>query len=387
LIPLLRYRHRPGHAEVQRLLNRERNVRTSLDIALQKQAADILQTRVQAAKKERGAAVVLAADTGDLLASVSYPWPENLRRLSAVAESEDDDEAEQGAAFDRARWGIYPPGSTFKVVTALAALRKHPQVSDESFTCQALNSRQGAMVRGHSVYDDEADGASGHGAVTLEQGLVQSCNAYFAQLAVERIGADALWQTASQMELGFTRDAGQDKLREVFRQDLPQAAYGQGPVYVTPFQMARVAAAVANGGQMPYGRWVIDDSNARQQAPLALVTRAQAALIAHAMRGVVLRGTGKRLAGLPLAIAGKTGTAENRPKNNEDKASHSWFIGFAPFEAEARQRFAFSVIVEHGGYGGALAAPIAGELALAAAKHKPANSKPGERHGIPHQSW
>jgi len=78
-----------------------------------------------------------------------------------------------------------------------------------------------------------------------------------------------------------------------------------------------------------------------------------------AMRGVVLRGTGRRLSKLPVQIAGKTGTAQNR----KGAQSHSWFIGFAPYDSPATGRIAFSVIVENGGYGGSLAAPIAGEIA------------------------
>lgn len=193
-----------------------------------------------------------------------------------------------------------------------------------------------------------------------------------------------MFQTAGQMDIEFTKGAAKAAMLEKLRQDLPQAAFGQGIVYATPFQMARVAATVAGGGRMPYGRWVIDDSNKRAQEPAQLLSREQAEFLGRAMRGVVLRGTARRLSGLPVAIAGKTGTAENQP----GKASHSWFIGFAPFDADARNRIAFSVIVENGGYGGSLAAPISGEIADAALKQQPKptpNNKTasGGRNGNP----
>jgi cell division protein FtsI/penicillin-binding protein 2 len=390
LIPLLRYRYRPGHESVQRILNRERNVRMSIDIALELRVAAILEEKIRQARKDRGAAVVMDAGTGDLLAAVSYPWPEDLHLLGAAAEEDDADEGAAGALYDRARWGIYPPGSTFKIVTAIAALRKNPRTITETFECKGLGGRQGNYVRGwgRPIYDDETDGASGHRSVNMEQGIIESCNAYFAQLAVERVGAESMFQTASLMEIEFTRGEAKAKMLETLRKDLPQAAFGQGIVYTTPFQMARVAATVATGGRMPIGRWITDDSNKRAQEPAQMLTRDQADFLGRAMRGVVLKGTAKRLSGSPIPIAGKTGTAENKP----GQASHSWFIGFAPYSADARTRMAFSVIVENGGYGGSLAAPIAGEIAAAAFEKPAANNsaasikasgKPasGGRHG------
>jgi cell division protein FtsI/penicillin-binding protein 2 len=380
LVPLLRYRYRPDHEAAQRILNRDRNVRMSVDIALQQQVAAILKEKIVRAKKERGAAVVMDADTGDLLAAASYPAPDNLRLLGTAAEEDGGDEADLKAKaglkphFDRARWGIYPPGSTFKIVTSIAAFRKNPRAMEERFLCKPLGGRQGNYVRGRAIYDDETDGASGHHEVAMEKGIIESCNAYFAQLAVERIGADSLYQTARLLGIGFT-DA-RESLEEKLRSDLPQAAFGQGIVYATPFQMARVAATVANDGKMPYGRWVTDDSNQRTREPVQVISRDQADFLSRAMRGVVLHGTARKsLSNSPIPIAGKTGTAQV----GEGKASHSWFIGFAPYGAESKSCVAFSVIVENGGYGGKLAAPIAGEIAAAAL----AVSALGGRNGNP----
>jgi peptidoglycan glycosyltransferase len=141
---------------------------------------------------------------------------------------------------------------------------------------------------------------------------------------------------------------------------MPQASYGQGQVVVTPFQMARVAAAIAASGNLPMGRWVIDDSNNRGQAAQELMPPNIANLLAKDMRAVVTSGTGVRLAAIKPQIAGKTGTAELATA-----PSHAWFIGFAPYDAPST-RIAFAILAENGHYGGTAAAPMAGDLVIAA---------------------
>jgi cell division protein FtsI/penicillin-binding protein 2 len=131
-------------------------------------------------------------------------------------------------------------------------------------------------------------------------------------------------------------------------------------VIATPFQMARVAAAIARGGSMPQGRRVLDKSEPEQE-PVPVLSEASAAFLARAMRQVVTNGTAARLlGGVSPPIAGKTGTAEVR-----GKPSHSWFIGFTPYGTSGR-KIAFAVIVEHGGYGGRLAAQATAEIVQAA---------------------
>jgi penicillin-binding protein A len=147
------------------------------------------------------------------------------------------------------------------------------------------------------------------------------------------------------------------------RKALPFAAYGQGPVLISPFKMARVAASIAAGGRMPQGRWVAGDGNARNDSPVEILPASQAVFIAGAMRRVVTEGTARRaMAGDTTGIAGKTGTAQL-----DTGMPHAWFAGFAPYDGDAGVRLAFAVLVEHGGYGGATSAPIAREV-MAAAK-------------------
>ena len=113
---------------------------------------------------------------------------------------------------------------------------------------------------------------------------------------------------------------------------------------------------------MPEGRWVTDSSNPRQDAPVEVLPAAQADFLAGAMRRVVTEGTARRaMAGTPVSMAGKTGTAQL-----DEGMPHSWFTGFAPYDGDPSRRLAFAVLVEHGGYGARVAAPIAREVMEAA---------------------
>jgi peptidoglycan glycosyltransferase len=209
-----------------------------------------------------------------------------------------------------------------------------------------------------------------HDRLAMERALVVSCNAYFAQLGLQ-LGAPTLQETASLLEISL----GQPESTRQVRDTLPFAAYGQGQVLATPFKMARVAAMVAADGAMPQGRWTTDETNRRTDPPRTVLTPEQARSLAATMRRVVLDGTGRSLKDTVPAVAGKTGTAEV-----QDALSHAWFVGFAPYGAvaapagspgaAAATRIAFAVLVEHGGYGGSAAAPIAGEVVAAARELK-----------------
>jgi cell division protein FtsW (lipid II flippase) len=376
LVPLLRHRNDPTHPAVRKILDRPRDVRLALDIRLQLKVAAAVKAGVTQAGQKEGAAVVLS-QSGDLLASVSYPWPTMPPSLGVKPFGGDatNDPARDTARedadprlLDRARYGLYPPGSSFKLVTAAAALRKDPALADESFTCERLpDGRVGKRLPGWSrpIRDDVAD-RTPHGRLAMERALIVSCNAYFAQLGLQ-VGAPALQETAALLEISL----GQPESAKQVRDTLPFAAYGQGQVLATPFKMARVAATMAADGAMPQGRWVIDDTNQRTETPRAVLSTAQARSLAATMRRVVTEGTGRSLKDISPAIAGKTGTAEV-----QDAASHAWFVGFAPYgavpapaaEASSRRvgRIAFAVLVEHGGYGGSAAAPIAGQIVTAA---------------------
>jgi cell division protein FtsI/penicillin-binding protein 2 len=348
LAPLIRYRHHPHNAGVARILARDRGLRLTVDIRLQVRAKEILERHLSQAGVSNGALVVMEAETGDILAMVSTPSA-SPPAVRAAAPTPDE-------LLDRARYGQYPPGSTFKLVTAMAALRADPSLTHRTYLCRPLgDGRSGNTIAGwnRAIKDDIGDRA--HGTLDMERAIAVSCNAYFAQLGVHDVGSKALAEMADRLGVS-TGDAA------ALRQALPFAAYGQGPVLVTPFKMARVAAAIAAGGRMPEGRWISGDGNPRQDAPLDVLPEAQALFLAGAMRRVVTEGTARHvMAGSAVSFAGKTGTAQL-----DTGMPHAWFIGFAPFDGTPQRRLAFAVIVEHGGYGGRIAAPIAREVMEAA---------------------
>jgi peptidoglycan glycosyltransferase len=203
------------------------------------------------------------------------------------------------------------------------------------------------------IRDDIKDNP--HGTLQMQRAIQVSCNAYFAQLGSYLVGSQALAETTALLDIPA---GGLAELKAA----LPFASYGQGPLLITPFKMARVAATVASGGGMPEGRWILDDSNPRRDPPRTILPAEPAAFIAGAMRLVVTDGTARRaMAGTPVSLAGKTGTAQI-----ERGQPHAWFAGFAPYDGDAGRRLAFAVLVEHGGYGGQVAAPIAREIMEAA---------------------
>jgi cell division protein FtsW (lipid II flippase)/cell division protein FtsI/penicillin-binding protein 2 len=343
LASLVRYRHRPGNPGIAAVLARDRNIRLTLDIRLQLRAKEILEHQTH-----RGAVVVMDAASGDVLAVVSTPAPDPPGLRSGTPTPDE--------LLDRARYGQYPPGSTFKLVTAIAALRADPGLKHRTYLCHTLpDGRAGNTIAGwnRAIKDDIGDHA--HGTLDMERAIAVSCNAYFAQLGVHDVGSKALAETAAQLGISTGEPFELKKA-------LPFAAYGQGPVLISPFKMARVAAAIAAGGRMPEGRWIADASNPRDDAPLELLPVTQAAFLAAAMRRVVTEGTARHvMAGETTGIAGKTGTAQL-----DQGLPHAWFTGFAPYDGDTSHRLAFAVLVEHGGYGGRVAAPIAREVMEAA---------------------
>jgi len=294
---------------------------------------------------------VLDASTGELLAAASYPWPadELLQRRGAAGDDDDD-----GAWLDRARYGLYPPGSTFKLLVAAAALRSGQD--RERFLCRRLpDGRVGNYVHGASrpVRDDPMDRVP-HGDVDLDRGLIVSCNAYFAQLA-QAVGPQAVLDAASLFQISVARSPTAASLRPT----LALVGYGQGEALVTPFKLARVSAAIASAGAIAPVRWMSGGAAERTTAT-RLLSPHDADRLARAMRAVVTTGTGRSLRNHPVAIAGKTGTAEVA-----GAPAHAWFTGFAPYGGGGR-RIAFAVIVENAGYGGRAAAPIGGAIVSAA---------------------
>ena len=358
LLPLVRHGFDSRRTAVSTLLARPRDLRSSIDARLQVRAANALRNGIIHGGHARGAAIVLDVESGEVLASVSYPWP-----AAATSGPARIDSAASEALLDRARYGLYPPGSTFKLLVAGAALRSVPAAQSQTFVCMRLpDGRVGNFVKGWTrpVRDDPMDTAP-HGEVDLRHGLVISCNAYFAQLAI-RLGPQPILDAAALFQI----DAARPATAAALKRTLPQAGYGQADVLVSPLKMARVASSIAAQGMVLPVQWTIAEQPSDEPEPGTtrqtrgrFLSEADAATLSKYMREAVTAGTGRAVAANPTPIAGKTGTAEV-----DDGRAHSWFAGYAPYGGT--RKIAFAVIVENAGYGSRAAAPIAGEIVSAA---------------------
>lgn len=319
---------------------------------------------------KHGSVVAVDPDDGGILAMVSAPdydlnlfsgviSPTTWRNLS-------DDPSHP--LYNRATLSRYPPGSTFKMVLALAALEDDVVKPSWHITCS------GAFVFGNKVFKD----LHVHGLVDMSDALKVSCNVYFYQLML-KVGLDRWSAMASR--LGFGRLTGIDINEETpgllptteymnkrygphgwTKGFLPSLGIGQGEVGVTPLQMAMYSMVLANEGQyhQPHTVWATVDKATGRVDTLSFPTRyihirpENWALVREGMRRAVMEpgGTGGAARVKGIEVAGKTGTAQN-PHGKD----HAWFVGFAPFD---HPRIAICVLIENAGYGGTAAAPIAG---------------------------
>jgi peptidoglycan glycosyltransferase len=319
--------------------------------------ADLQQMIFDALGTSRGAVVVLNPTTGAILAMVSTPSfdPNHITENWAAINAD----AENSPLLNRAAQGLYPPGSTFKVVTAVAALEYDGALLDFVFECT-----------GHAHFGAETIqcwGGQAHGAVDMHRAMALSCNGYFATLA-DMIGAKPIIQASEQ--LLFNREIPFELVTSIPQfpmgenpaiDELIQTAIGQGRTTATPLNMALIAAAVANGGTVmePY---IVDGvlsgfgNITGRAAPrsMARVMDAQMAAVLNEMLvEAVNTGTGTPAALPHIQVAGKTGTAQNATG-----IDHSWFIGYAPAE---NPTVALAVIIENTG-GGTRATQLAGQI-------------------------
>ena len=340
------------------------NLLLSMDFGLQAFAESLMTGR-------RGAVVAVDPNDGGVLALVSMP-DYDLSLFSGVTTPElwrslNEDEA--SPLFNRATLTRYPPGSTFKMVLAVAALESGTITPSWRVTCT------GAFRYGNKVFKD----LHVHGSVDLIEAIQRSCNVYFYQLML-KTGLDP-WSHYGA-EFGFGRLTGIDIFEENpgilptqaymdrrygksgwTRGFLPSFGIGQGDVGVTPLQMALYAAALATKGEYnePHVVHAVVRSNPHSTDTVAPslrminVSDATWSAVREGMRRVVEEpgGTGGMARVKGIQSGGKTGTAQN-PHGPD----HAWYIGFAPFD---HPKIAIAVLVENAGFGGSVAAPIAGQ--------------------------
>ncbi len=341
-----------------------------------------LQLAAEEAMRDKdGAVVVLNPSTGEILAMVSKPsYDPNLFAQGLTVEQwQDLIHNPKHPLQNRALQAQYPPGSIFKLVTAMAGLESGAITPETRFYCG------GSFSLGRYTFADWKKG--GHGWLDLRGGITNSCNVYFYQVAL-KTGIDWMARVAREFGLGQAPGLG---LGDEARGIVPSPAWkkehqgdawypgntvitgiGQGMVVTSPMQIALMVSAIANGGIL-YRPWILKrveslGGEVIEDYEPEIVRRVDIrpetlAVVREGMLGVVDRGTGRRAHVEGVEIAGKTGTAQvvrkeeaKRLKNNKDVKDHGWFAGFAPFE---NPQIAVVVLVEHGGFGGQVAAPVA----------------------------
>ena len=333
----------------------------------------IQKAAVEALGGRRGAIVALDPRSGAMLASVSVPSFDPNEVVDPQRQQAAMDKLNNGPEhplLNRAAQGQYPPGSTFKVVTASAALEsgfdptKKLRVDDPY---QADRSWGDYFVRSAS---------HAHGLFDMSDGFRLSENIYFAQVGLQ-IGGGKLAEYAKRFGIGtapkLDLPAAKGQLSGSGLLDRPtlvaDTSYGQGELLVSPLQMALIYATIANGGVMPtphYATGVRDAEGhvVRQVAPgaqgqviSANTAKTLTTMLVGAVAGPGAFAFGAKVPGVD--VAGKTGTAETRP----GEAPHGWFVGFAPAEAPT---VVVAVIVENAAEGGVTAAPLGAQVMRAA---------------------
>jgi len=348
--PLLPFLRGADPKKADKILNTKRDLKLTIDIRLQQKVAEVLRLKTAQMglqkKNQIVSAVVLDAKKGDLLASVTYPLPNEVFISPSLAQS-------KTALFDHALYASKPPGSTLKVATAMAAFRRGGDGA-ANWTVQVDNrNRWWRYYR-----DDEPSGM-----VDMEKAIVYSGNVYFASVAADRVGPEGMLQVLDAF--GFVvRNSAYEKQQKLDRlyanslHNLAQAGFGQGEVVGAPINVARMAAAVANEGKSVEPRFFLDE-NAFVGEPKTVLTLGQAAMLKSMTRKVVTIGTAKSIAGNRSPIAGKTGTAQQT-----GHLDHAWFVGFVPDGKGSH--LVVAVLAEDSGKHGGDVAPIAGSIVDAA---------------------
>ena len=327
------------------------SVITTLDVDLQQIAYDSLGMY-------SGAVIVSEPSTGRILAMVSKP-DFDPNEIEAIWDDLIADK-ESSVLLNRVTQGLYPPGSTFKIVTALEYIRENRDSYNQfRFQCGGSFSHGEEKI---NCYHGTA-----HGSEDFSKAFAKSCNSAFASIGLS-LDRDKFGDTLNDLlfnnELKVDFAYNQSKLAmnaETKDADVMQAAIGQGTTQMTPLQLNMITCAIANNGMLmkPYLLERVETSEkavVKQFSPSSykrLMSEEEAQIMTGLMEEVVKSGTGTKLSGLSYTAAGKTGSAEyNQVKTD----SHAWFTGFAPVE---EPQVCVTIIIEGAGSGGDYAVPIA----------------------------
>ena len=337
--------------EVEGAKNPGDNVYTSLRTDLQKVASKALGV-------SKGAVIVSNVKTGEILAMVSKP-DFNPKTIAEDWDKYLSDE-HSTVLLNRATQGIYPPGSTFKIVTSLAYLKEHKgNYEDYNYLCKgSYNYEESKITCYHGTIHDQVD---------FIKSFAKSCNCSYANMG---IGIDRKIYSKTIEDLGFNQSLPVDfnysmsKLvvdEDVPGEDMIQISFGQGSVQITPLHLHLITNAIAGGGTVMKPQMLKRVETAegvlvkefKPEIYKQYMSEQEAYILKMMMTEVVEQGTAKRLKDLEYTAAGKTGSAEY---NMVKEDSHAWFTGFAPVEDP---EISVTIIVESIGSGGDYAVPIA----------------------------
>ncbi len=342
-----------------------KNLKLTIDARLQAYTELVLAEKLKTRSVKRAAVVAINPQNGEVLALVSYPSFDANDFSKGISQDEYDKLVNDPNAplFPRATAGTYPSGSTIKPFFATAAL------TEGIITPQTTFLSTGGLQLGDRFFPDWRPG--GHGITNVYHAIADSVNTFFYMIgggneSFKGLGIEKLMDWARRFGLG--RKTGIDLPGEAdgflpskewkqeakgepwYIGDTYNASIGQGDILVTPLQMARATAVVANGGLLVNPHLVIGgDTSSVRVADEKIET-----VVRDAMRTTVTNGTASSLQSLPVPAAGKTGTAQW----NSAKVPHSWFTGFAPFD---NPTIVIAVIIEEGG-DATLATPVAREI-------------------------
>ena len=329
------------------------DLKLTLDMGAQKLAVELL-------KDYRGALLAMDVKTGAVIAMASSPaydnnplaWGVSGREWSSMVNDP------ERPMLNRAITGIYPPASTFKAFMSITALEENAINNSTSFHCP------GALRVGSRTF--RCWKHSGHGSLNVTGALQHSCDVFYYQVGL-KLGIDKIIKWGRKFKLGEPTGidlpsensgniAGPDWKQRRFKEgwvrgDTVNYSIGQGYVLMTPLQIARVYAAIANGGKLVTPH--LCALNYKEPENLNL-NPDKLAIVQKGLSYVVSRGTGSRAGRFGVSIAGKTGTAQNSQGDD-----HALFVGYAPAEEPKYVAFA---IVEAGKHGSSVASPLVGQL-------------------------
>jgi len=355
------------------------NLVLSIDIDLQKKLEETITNALKKSKLNKACAIALDPNNGEILALVSLPSYNN--NLFARGITNDEYQAlvshPDQPLFNRCTSGEYPSGSTIKPVLAAAALEEGIINENTSFIST------GGLRVGEWFFPDWKVG--GHGVTNVRKAIAESVNTFFYYIGGgygDFVGLGIDRMVRYEKIFGLGKQTGIDIIGEAkgflptkdwketikgerwYVGDTYHAAIGQGDITVTPLQVANYTAVFANGGLLyrpHFIRQVLssDDKIIRQvdHKPIKsnVVSSENIKIVREGMRQTVAAGSARSLASAPVAVAGKTGTAQW----SSNKPNHAWFTGFAPYD---KPQIVITILIEQGGEGSSVAVPIAREV-------------------------